>query len=57
MIYAPKAQVYMQDHGGASLVTTIIADEIFDKSSDLTITNYNVVHGATSPLVNVALVE
>jgi Flp pilus assembly protein TadG len=57
MIYAPGAQVYMQDHGGASLVTTIIADEIFDKSSDLTITNYNVVHGATSPLVNVALVE
>jgi len=57
MIYAPGAQVYMQDHGGASLTTTIIADEIFDKASDLTITNYNVVHGATSPLVNVALVE
>jgi Flp pilus assembly protein TadG len=57
MIYAPGDQVYLQDNGGSALVTTIIADEIFDKASTLTITNYNIVHGATSPLVNVALVE
>jgi len=57
MIYAPGAQLYLQDHGGAALVTTVIANEIFDKASTFTITNYNVVHGATSPLTNVALVE
>ena len=57
MIYAPGDQVYLQDNGGSALVTTIIGDEIFDKSSDLTITNYNLVHGTTSPLRNVALVE
>jgi Putative Flp pilus-assembly TadE/G-like len=57
MIYAPAAAVYMQDNGGATVVTAIIADEIYDKSSSLTITNnYNYVH-TTSPLNQVSLVE
>ena len=57
MIYAPAAQVYMQDNGGGNVVTAIIADEIYDKSSSLEITNnYNYVH-TTSPLNHVALVE
>jgi hypothetical protein len=57
MIYAPLAQVYMQDNGGGSVVTALIADEIYDKSSSLQITNnYNYVH-TTSPLNHVSLVE
>ena len=57
MIYAPAAAVYMQDNGGGSVVTAIIADELYDKSSNLEITNnYNFVH-STSPLNHVALVE
>ena len=58
MIYAPASAVYMQDNGGASIVTAIIADEIYDKSSSLTITsNYNYAHPTTSPLNQVSLVE
>ena len=57
MIYAPAAAVYMQDNGGATVVTTIIADEIYDKASSLTLTdNYNYAH-STSPLNQVSLVE
>ncbi len=57
MIYAPAAAVYMQDNGGGSVVTAIISDELYDKSSNLEITNnYNFVH-STSPLNHVALVE
>ena len=57
MIYAPAAAVYMQDNGGATVVTSIIADEIYDKSSSLTLTNnYNYAH-TTSPLNQVSLVE
>ncbi len=57
MIYAPAAAVYMQDNGGGSVVTAIIADELYDKSSNLEITNnYNFVH-TTSPLNHVSLVE
>jgi Flp pilus assembly protein TadG len=57
MIYAPAAAVYMQDNGGGTVVTAIIADEIYDKSSNLIMTNnYNYVH-STSPLNHVALVE
>jgi Flp pilus assembly protein TadG len=57
MIYAPAAAVYMQDNGGGTVVTGIIADEIYDKASSLIITdNYNLVHN-TSPLNHVALVE
>jgi hypothetical protein len=57
MIYAPAAAVYMQDNGGGSVVTAIVADELYDKSSNLEITNnYNFVH-STSPLNHVSLVE
>jgi len=57
MIYAPAAAVYMQDNGGGTVVTAIIADEIYDKSSNLIITNnYNYVH-TSSPLNQVAMVE
>ena len=58
LIYAPAAAVYMQDNGGGSVVTGLIADEIYDKSSYLEINNnYNYAHAATSPLNHVALVE
>ncbi|HKD59826.1 MAG TPA: pilus assembly protein TadG-related protein [Terracidiphilus sp.] len=58
MIYAPKAAVYMQDNGGGTVVTGIIADEVYDKSSNLEITdNYSHVHASTTPLNHVTLVE
>jgi hypothetical protein len=57
MIYAPKVAVYMQDNGGGNVVTALIADEVYDKASNLDITNnYNIVH-TTSPLNHVNIVE
>lgn len=57
MIYAPDVSIYMQDNGGGNVVTAIIADEIYDKSSNLEITNnYNLIH-PTSPLNHVTIVE
>lgn len=55
-IYAPKDVVYLQDNGGCVSATNVIADELWDKASDLTITNYNLVY-TTSPLDVVRLVE
>jgi Flp pilus assembly protein TadG len=57
MIYAPGAQVFLQDHGGGVTASGIVAASMFEKSSTLTIPNYNVVHAATSPFLVVTLVE
>lgn len=57
MIYAPKATVYMQDSGGGTQVTGIVAWKIFDKSSTLIVSNYNLYHPITSPLSKIAMVE
>lgn len=55
-IYAPKDVVYLQDNGGCVSATNVIAAVLWDKASDLTITNYNLVY-TTSPLDVVRLVE
>jgi hypothetical protein len=55
-VYAPKDVLYMQDNGGCLSVTNLIADEIWNKSSDLEIYNYNLAY-TTSPLDVVRLVE
>jgi len=55
-IYAPKDVLYMQDNGGCLSVTNLIADLIWNKSSDLEIYNYNLAY-TTSPLDVVRLVE
>jgi hypothetical protein len=58
MIYAPTSEVYMQDNGGGTVTTGIIAYKIFEKASSLVITNsYNAAHPITSPLSTVELVE
>jgi len=57
MIYAPGAEVYLQDHGGGVTATGIIAGSMYDKSSVVTIPNYNVVHASTSPFRVVTMVE
>jgi Flp pilus assembly protein TadG len=57
MIYAPGAEVYLQDHGGSVTATGIVAASMYDKSSVVTIHNYNVVHASTSPFRYVTMVE
>jgi hypothetical protein len=55
-IYAPKDVLYLQDNGGCVSATNVISDVLWNKASDLTITNYNLVF-TTSPLDVVRLVE
>ena len=55
-VYAPKDVLYMQDNGGCLSVTNIIADEVWNKSGDLEIYNYNLAY-TTSPLDVVRIVE
>lgn len=57
MIYAPGAQVYLQDHGGGVTATGIIALKMMVKSSTVNIPSYNLAHPTTSPLKTVTLVE
>ncbi|HLY43402.1 MAG TPA: pilus assembly protein TadG-related protein [Terracidiphilus sp.] len=62
IIYAPGAELYLQDSGGDSsggitLTTDLIVDKLFDKTATLTITSYSAVYPSTTPLRAVALVE
>jgi hypothetical protein len=56
-IYAPGAEVYLQDHGGGITATGIVANTMFDKASTITIPSYSVAHPITTPLKKVTLVE
>ena len=57
MIYAPGAEVFLQDNGGGVTATGVIADTMFIKSSSLTIPSYSAAHPTTTPLKAVTLVE
>ena len=62
IIYAPSAQLYLQDSGGdksggVTLTTDLIVDKLFDKTATLTIHSYTTAFGSSSPLTAVALVE
>jgi hypothetical protein len=57
MIYAPGAEVFLQDHGGGVTATGVFADTMFIKSSTLTIPSYSAAHPTTTPLRAVTLVE
>lgn len=62
IIYAPKAQLYLQDSGGdnsggLTLTTALIVDSLFDKTATLTIYSYSAANPSTTPLRAVALVE
>lgn len=61
IIYAPGAELYLQDSGGdksggLSLTTDLIVNKLYDKTATLTIASYSQSVG-TSPLTRVALVE
>jgi hypothetical protein len=67
IIYAPKAQLFLNDSGGdhcggtgfgdASYTTDLIVYQLFDKTATLNISNYNTSLGTSGPLTAVALVE
>jgi hypothetical protein len=61
IIYAPSAQLYLQDSGGdksggLSLTTDLIVNELFDKTATLSIASYS-QSTPTTPLTRVSLVE
>ena len=61
IIYAPSAQLYLQDSGGdksggISLTTDLIVGTLFDKTATLTINSYSLSH-PTTPLKVITLVE
>lgn len=56
-IYAPNAQVYLQDHGGGITASGLISSSLDIKSSTVSIPSYNALNPATTPLRAVSLVE
>ncbi|MGC8548075.1 MAG: pilus assembly protein TadG-related protein [Acidobacteriaceae bacterium] len=56
-IVAPNADVFLNDNGGSVAITGLVAGCLFNKSSTLSLTNYNIAHSSTSPLRYIALVE
>ncbi len=57
MIYAPGAEVFLQDNGGGVTASGVVADTMFIKSSSLTIPSYSAAHPTTTPLRKVTMVE
>lgn len=62
IIYAPAAELYLQDSGGdtsggISLTTDLIVKTLLDKTATLTINSYSAANATTTPLRAVALVE
>ncbi|MGB8477541.1 MAG: pilus assembly protein TadG-related protein [Acidobacteriaceae bacterium] len=61
IIYAPNAELFLQDsggdkNGGLQLITDLIVGSLYNQTAQLTITNYSTTV-STSPLTKVALVE
>jgi Flp pilus assembly protein TadG len=56
-IYAPGAQVYLQDNGGGTVYTGIVAGTLYDKSSTVRIPSYDLQHSSTTVNRVVTLVE
>jgi Flp pilus assembly protein TadG len=56
-IYAPGAEVYLQDQGGGITATGIVANDMFDKSSTIRIPSYDAAHPTTTINRVVTLVE
>jgi Flp pilus assembly protein TadG len=58
IIYAPSAELYLNDNGGAvSLVSDLIVNTLFIKASTLSISSYSAANPTTTPLRAVSLVE
>ena len=56
-IFAPGAEVYLQDHGGGVVATGLVANTIFDKASTIRIPSYDKAHPSTTPNRSITLVE
>lgn len=56
-IYAPGAELYIQDQGGNVVATGIVASSLHFNTGTLYLPNYNLVHAATTPNRVVSLVE
>jgi Flp pilus assembly protein TadG len=56
-IYAPGAQVYLQDNGGGVVATGIVANNLLVKASTVRIPNYDNAHPTTSPNRVLAMLE
>lgn len=62
IIYAPGAELYLQDSGGdksggLSLTTDLIVGTLFDKTATLTINSYSQAYPQQTPLKSITLVE
>jgi hypothetical protein len=57
MIYAPGAEVFLQDNGGGVTASGVFAETMFIKSSPLTIPSYSAANASTTPLRIVSMVE
>jgi len=57
IIYAPGAQVYLQDNGGGVTASGVIANTMFIKTSTLNIPGYSASNLATTPFKYVTLTE
>jgi hypothetical protein len=56
-IYAPGAQVYLQDSGGGLTASGIVADNLSVKTGQITIPSYDAAHPGTTPNRVLALLE
>jgi hypothetical protein len=56
-IYAPGAQVYLQDNGGGITASGIVADNMSVQASTVNIPSYDVAHPHTTPNRVMTLIE
>lgn len=56
-LYAPGAEVYLQDNGGGITATGIVAAWMYDKASTVNIPSYDAAHPTTTPNRVLSLVE
>jgi Flp pilus assembly protein TadG len=56
-IYAPGAEVFLQDNGGGITATGIVAAELFDSASTITIPSYDTAHPTSTINRVITLVE
>jgi hypothetical protein len=47
-IYAPGAEVYLQDSGGGLTASGIVAKNMYDKTTKITIPSYDLAHPSTT---------
>jgi hypothetical protein len=47
-IYAPGAEVFLQDNGGGTTATGIVASDLYDNSSTIRIPSYDAAHPTTT---------